>query len=57
MTTAERYAVKANEALEQANLMTTAVLKAEYRLLACEWLAIARVAGDQAALRSALFID
>ena len=57
MTTAEIYTAKANAALERANQMTAADLQAEYRLLADEWLAIARVARDQAAMRSTLLID
>jgi hypothetical protein len=57
MTTAETYAAKANAALHRADQLTDALLSAEYRLLACEWFAIGRAAGEQSAMRSDLLID
>jgi hypothetical protein len=44
MTASEVYCARASAALERANEMTTPLLQAEYRLLACEWFAIARAA-------------
>jgi hypothetical protein len=57
MTTSERYCAKASAALERANEMTTPLLRAEYRLLACEWFAMARIAAAQTGPGPDLLLD